>query len=164
MIRDMKSFLITLSHTALGAVALLGIGCAGAKFEKDWQAAVATYETGGGKNPVAGPWTGTWLSHVNAHTGDLRCLVTPTEGPHDVEGEPYEFRYHATWGKFFQGGFATTFGVKPDGKRGLLVKGKKDLGIFGDFDHEGWVKDGTFEATYASEMGDHGVFEMRRPE
>ena len=150
------------SRIGLGLIAVTLASCAGAKFNRDWDAAVAAHQSGEtAKSPVEGPWTGTWLSHVNGHNGDLRCLVTPAE---DGADSTYDFRYHATWGSFFQGGFTPQFTVKPDGKRGLRVKGEEDLGIFGSFQHDGWIKGDTFEATYASDMGDHGVFELARPE
>lgn len=135
--------------------------CAGAKFNRDWNQAVAAYESGeGGKNPVSGPWTGTWLSHVNGHTGDLRCLVSPAES---ADSNTYEFRYHATWQKILSGGFTAEYDVEKQGRSGFLVKGEKDLGPFGGFQHEGRIKGDTFDSTYASDMGDHGVFELKRP-
>ena len=161
----MKNPLLLWSRCGLVVLAFALANCAGASFNRDFAAAVAARESGeGAKDPVAGPWTGTWKSHVNGHHGDLRCLVSKSEkNADDIEGEPYDFRYHATWGSWFRGGFSATFGVKEDGRRGYRADGKKDLGPFGSFQHEGWIKDDNFEATYASDMGDHGVFEMKRP-
>jgi len=145
------------------ALAILLSNCAGAKFNQDWNAAVAARQAGGKSDPITGPWTGTWLSHVNAHTGDLRCLVEPKEGTSAGKPGDYQFRYHATWGKLMSGGFTTDFPVTKDGRKGYRVKGSKKLGLFGGFDHDGQISGDTFDATYASDLGDHGVFEMKRP-
>ncbi len=157
----MKTSLLLWSRCGLVGLAFALASCAGAGFDRDFAAAVAARESGGNaKDAVAGPWAGTWLSHVNGHNGDLRCLVTPSDSGDE---DTYDFRYHATWGSFFQGGFTGEFAVTEDGRRGYRVKGEKDLGLFGGFQHDGWIKGDSFEATYASDMGDHGVFEMERP-
>ncbi len=162
----MKS-LIVLSRLSLVFAALTLASCAGARFERDWNQAVAAHTSGeGAKDPVAGPWTGTWLSHVNGHDGTLRCLVTPLESASGATGEtskPYRFRYRATWQKVLSGGYTADYTVVPQGKRGYQVDGVKDLGLFGNFQHEGQILGDRFESTYASDMGDHGVFELKRP-
>ena len=152
----------TLRIAGIGLLAAFLSSCAGG-FDRDWNEAVAAYEAEGAPAdaPFVGPWTGTWLSHLNEHTGDLRCLVSPVEAGSETT---YEFRYHATWGDFFSGGYRADYEVTPDGKRGYQVKGAKDLGLFGSFDHEGWIRGDSFESTYASDKGDHGVFELKRPE
>ena len=77
-------------------------------------------------------------------------------------GSDYTFRYHATWGKIFQGGFAADFPAVKEG-RGYRVKGTKSLGLFGGFEHDGKISGDTFTAKYSSEQGDHGVFDLKRP-
>ena len=145
------------SLAGLAVVSLAMANCAGIGFEKDWDQAVADYESGV-SDGVTGPWTGTWLSHYNEHTGDLRCLVTKEPGSEDL----HRFRYHATWGQALKGGFNAKFPVKSDGK-GHAVKGTSSLGIFGKFNHDGRIEGDTFEAKFGSKKGDYGVFEMTRP-
>ncbi|MBL9154992.1 MAG: hypothetical protein JNK37_21100 [Verrucomicrobiales bacterium] len=163
MMKPIRTLFHALMLTTLATVLS---NCAGAKFDRDWQAALAARSAAPAHtkaDPISGPWQGTWLSHVNAHTGDLRCLVEPKPGTTAGQPGDYTFRYHATWGKIFQGGFDADFPVVKQGRRAYGVKGTKSLGLFGDFDHDGQIVGDTFEATYASEMGDHGVFEMKRP-
>ncbi|MEM6278702.1 MAG: hypothetical protein AAF733_04440, partial [Verrucomicrobiota bacterium] len=45
-----------------------------ASFEKQWDAAVADYQSGAVRTPE-GPWTGSWTTSTNGHTGDLRAIV-----------------------------------------------------------------------------------------
>ena len=44
-----------------------------ASFERDWKQSVADYEAGKVSAP-AGPWTGTWTTSTNGHTGNLRAV------------------------------------------------------------------------------------------
>ena len=152
----------TLRIAGLGFLAAFLSSCAGGAFDRDWNAAVAAYEAEGApaEAPFLGPWTGTWLSDMNAHTGGLRCLVSPVDSGSETT---YEFRYHATWGDFFSGGYRADYEVTPDGKGGFEVKGSKDLGMFGSFDHEGLIQGDAFDSTYASDKGDHGAFKLKRP-
>lgn len=150
----------------LGLALAMGFSsCAGAKFNQDWKEAVAARQAAGATrpDPVTGPWRGTWLSEVNGHHGDLRCLVEPLTGTTPGQPGDYRFRYHATWGKFMSGGFSADFPVVREGRRAFGIQGTKSLGLFGGFDHDGRIEGDTFEATYASDAGDHGVFEMKRP-
>ena len=133
--------------------------CAGPAFNRDWKQAVAEYKASSEKAPVAGPWSGRWLSDMNQHTGDLRCLVTPAK---DSDNR-CQFRYHATWAKFLSGGFKAEFPVYSDGAGGHVFDGDHDLGTFGKFRHKGRIGGNSFSATYESSSGDHGTFEMARP-
>ncbi|NNE90029.1 MAG: hypothetical protein HKN23_00130 [Verrucomicrobiales bacterium] len=133
---------------------LLLASCASARFEKDWKQALAD-EASGKSNAVTGPWTGTWETETNGHTGDLRCLVSE-------DGDSHKFRYHATWGKIFQGGYTANYDVRKTG-RAYKVTGSKDLGFFGEFAHDGTIRGDTFHATYESSKGDKGAFLLRRP-
>jgi hypothetical protein len=160
----MKAIIRPLFRTlALSSLALVLSNCAGAGFNRDWNAAVAARKADGGKgDAISGPWQGTWLSHSNAHTGDLRCLVEPKTGTAAGKPGDYRFRYHATWGKIFQGGFAADFPAVKEGN-GFRVKGTETLGLFGGFDHDGKITGDQFTAKYSSDQGDHGVFNMKRP-
>ena len=133
--------------------------CAGARFERDWNTAIADHESGK-TNAVTGPWTGTWTTATNGHTGDLRCIVESNDGK---TNGPHKFRYHATWGKIFKGGYNAEYDVKKSGSS-YAVTGSKDLGMFGTFDHDGKIRGNQFDATYESTKGDKGAFEMKRPE
>ncbi|MCB1076814.1 MAG: hypothetical protein KDM64_03200 [Verrucomicrobiae bacterium] len=151
---------------SMGMLALVLSHCAGGQFNQDWNAAVAARQSSAKPDPVTGPWTGTWLSQMNGHHGNLRCLVEPVEatpGAVAAAENLYRFRYHATWGNLMRGGFKADFPVVKEGRNTYLVKGTKKVGLFGDFDHDGKIVGDSFNANYASDVGDHGTFEMKRP-
>ncbi len=139
----------------LACVGLLLTSCA--SFEREWKQSVADYRSGKTSAP-AGPWEGTWTTATNGHSGKLRAIVKPAPG---APGE-YDFRYHATWGKIFSGGYSVRFPVKRSG--GVYrADGTKDLGLFGSFGHKAKITGQSFEATYSNDKGDLGKFSMRRP-
>ena len=144
---------------ALFAPLLLLLSGCGMRFERDWKMAIEEHAAGN-TTAVTGPWTGSWETETNGHTGDLRCLV---ERPDDLKDDTYRFRYHATWGKIFQGGYTADYDVKRSGGGGYSVKGSKDLGMFGEFSHDGTIRGEAFNATYESSGGDTGTFLMKRP-
>ena len=113
------------------------------------------------RGDLTGPWEGTWRSDVNGHNGKLRCIITKqADGAH-------EFHYWAQWQKVLSGSFRQNYEVTENkGKRGTFhFEGERDLGkLGGTFTHKGTATAKTLKATYASEMGDHGVFELSRPQ
>jgi hypothetical protein len=131
--------------------------CSCGNFEKKWEASVAEYRAGKVSSPE-GPWIGTWTTTTNGHTGDLRAIVSESK---KKPGE-LDFHYHATWGKFFSGGYEVGFPAKKNGSR-TLVDGEKNLGAFGTFGHRATITRSSFDATYSSKKGDLGTFEMNRP-
>ncbi len=157
----MMTTISSLLRTTLCLLALCSIGCAGIGFEKAWQESVAAHQAGtGGKDPVAGPWKGTWETATNGHKGKLRCIATP--GP---EAGAYDFRYHATYFKVLSGAYKVNFDVEPTTDGGYAVEGSQGLGPFGSFDHDGKIKGQRFDATYSNRSGSQqGAFEMQRPQ
>ncbi|MEM7698472.1 MAG: hypothetical protein AAF236_08730 [Verrucomicrobiota bacterium] len=137
------------------AIALTFTACS--SFERDWRKAVADYEAGGVEAPN-GPWSGTWTTTSNGHSGDLRAIVTP-DGTSDGD---YKFRYHATWLGGFSGTFPVTYPVTRSGSR-WKVTGEENLGIFGSFRHDGTITKNRFDATYSDDQGAVGEFKMTRP-
>jgi len=136
------------------------ISCGGRNFDNSWQRSNKKYNIGG-KYAVTGPWEGTWLSDSNGHKGKLRCIITPLGG--SQESGSYLFRYWATWAGPLQGGFDAEFDIEKMGSQ-YHVQGTQDLGTFGSFQHEGVIQGENFEATYRSSTGDHGTFNLHRPE
>ncbi len=129
-----------------------------ASFERQWQQSVADYRDGKISSP-AGPWTGTWATSTNGHTGNLRAIVSPAEGR---AGE-YDFRYHATWARIFSGAYTVRYPVKRSGGA-YRVDGEQKLGIFGTFGHKATITKRSFDATYSNDKGDLGKFSLRRPD
>ena len=143
------------SFIAMIGSAMLFVSCAGPSFERAWQQAVAAVPEDG-KDPIVGPWEGTWETPGDGHSGKLRCLVSPT-----AADDRYAFRYHATWGKFFSGGYRAEFDVQPT-DAGYTVVGSKDLGMFGEFSHQGLIEGDTFYSTFESGSS-KGNFKLFRP-
>jgi hypothetical protein len=142
--------------SVLLAAGLLLTGCG--TFERDWKQSVADYQAGKLSAP-AGPWTGTWATSTNGHTGDLRALVTPSE----KKPGSYDFRYHATWKKILSGTYTVAYPVKKSGGT-YRVDGEEKLGIFGTFRHRATIDRNSFQATYSNDKGDLGTFSLKRPE
>ncbi len=126
-------------------------------FENEWKSALADYESGAIKSPE-GPWTGSWTTNTNGHTGDLRAIVKESKSK---PGE-YDFRYHATWAKIFSGSYTVSYPVVRSGN-GYRVDGSQKLGPFGTFHHKGRIQGNSFRATYSSDKGDLGDFNLKRP-
>ncbi len=142
---------------AAGATCLSLVGCT--DFKEQWRKATDEAAKRKGKYAdLTGPWEGTWKSDVNGHNGKLRCLITRQD-----DGT-YEFHYWAQWQKVLSGSFRENYEVvdKKDGS--FTFSGEKDLGkMGGKFTHKGTAKATSLDATYRSELGDHGVFELTRP-
>lgn len=142
--------------TLLLPAALILTSCG--TFERDWEQSVAEYKAGKVSSP-AGPWTGTWDTRTNGHSGNLRAIVTPSG---NGDGQ-YDFRYHATWAKILSGTYTVRFPVKRSGS-GYTANGEKNLGPFGTFGHRAKIRGNQFRATYSSDKGDLGSFLLQRPE
>lgn len=142
-----------LSLSALALATLFLASCS--TFERDWKQSVAAYEAGEVKGPE-GPWTGSWTTKTNGHTGDLRAIVS------DAGEGDYDFRYHATWGNIFQGTYKVRYPVVKQGST-YRVDGDQKLGLFGTFQHRGRISGNRFQATYSNDKGDLGDFSMERP-
>jgi hypothetical protein len=133
-------------------------------YNKQWNAAAATDATLRPKN-LEGAWTGTWRSHRDGHTGNLRAIVTkmPTEAG---QPERYSFHYHATWAGILSGVITAEHEAVPAGRKKdgvMTLSGEKDLGRLGGvYGFTGVASPVEFKADYKSKL-DRGVFEMKRP-
>ena len=138
---------------ALCSLVLSFASCAGG-FRSDWRQAVKE----GPKPGVEGAWEGTWLSHSNAHTGKLRCVVGPDLG----DGE-HEFHYFATWKGFLSAAFKANHTVKEQKDGTYSFIGHHDMPKWagGRYQYSGTVKEDRFQAAYKCSM-DHGDFGMTR--
>lgn len=132
----------------------LGLTSCAMGFKRDWRQAVKE----GPKPGVEGAWKGTWLSHSNGHTGDLRCVVGP-----DLGGGEREFHYYATWKGFLSAAFKANHTVKAEKDGTHSFTGHHDMPKWagGRYQYDGTVKSDEFDATYKCSM-DHGVFGMKR--
>lgn len=127
-------------------------GCT--SFERDWRHARLQPPAPAGT--LTGPWQGTWLSEVNGHTGDLRCLVT------EKSPEVYEFNFKATYWKIFRYSYIVTMPVTRTAS-GYAFMGNENLGFLagGVYSYEGSVNVTNLDATYSCKF-DNGVFKLTR--
>lgn len=146
----MKRFL-----NALAALMLLSLLSGCTSFDHDWRH--ARMQPPARNNQPTGAWQGTWLSDVNGHTGDLRCLVT------QKNDDEYEFRFKATYWKLFRFSYTVTLPVecKPEA---CTFKGSEDLGYLagGVYHYAGSIQNSNLNATYSCKF-DHGIFKLSRP-
>jgi hypothetical protein len=134
--------------------ALILSSCASG-FNRRWDTAATSLSTSPRTNAIAGRWEGTWESRKNGHTGVLKCVVSPQGGRN------YLFDYYAEWGP----GFKSTFEIECEATPiagGYAVSGSKKLPISGTYTHEGMIRNGVFEAEFASKRKNVGSFRMRR--
>jgi len=137
-----------------GLTALLAAGCS--SFNKEWKAVEGKAPSSSG---IEGPWHGTWRSDVNAHTDQLRCLITPsTNGT-------YSARFQAKYRKWIRLTFSYTVSLTVTNQQdGFQFEGSADLGWLagGDYTYRGRATPTNFFSSYRSRH-DRGVFEMTRP-
>lgn len=126
------------------------------QFNRLWRDAAKTTPPA---QTIEGCWEGKWNSVGTGHTGKLRCVVGPAT---NSEGD-HAFTYHATWGHFLSGSFASTHRVRQSASS-FAFQGTHKMPEWagGTYDYHGTVKNGRFEATYHCAK-DHGSFEMTRP-
>lgn len=135
---------------------LLGLtSCSGFQFKRDFKAAAKAAPQEG----AIGAWSGTWESRANGHHGKLQCLVSaPTQA-----GEPYRFRYRATWMKILSGTFSAQHTVKANGPGKWTFSGQHQMPKWagGLYSYEGKINGDDFHATYDCAM-DEGDYRMTR--
>jgi len=141
------------SLLALTVLVLAATGCGSAGFRRSWDAFDPA--TAGG---MVGRWTGDWESTWNGHAGGLRAVITARDERHVLA------RFLSTYASVLSFGHDALFHVDAEGEARWRFAGEQDLGkaFGGVYRYEGTVEGDRFEATYAAENGDHGVFRMRR--
>lgn len=151
-----KRTMPTARNIALLVIAVSGfanISCS--TFHRDWEDP-AIRSVGSG---IEGKWDGSWRSNTNQHSGDLRCIVSPSKEKPGL----YEFRYWGTFAGFLRFHYTVEYSARRSNDT-WTMEGESDLGIMGGkFYHKAIVRDGTFDATYTSKW-DNGTFRLKRPE
>jgi hypothetical protein len=129
--------------------------CGCSTFNRDWRQAA---HQPAAPDSIEGRWEGSWISDVNGHNGQLRCLLT-----HE-EASRYRARFRATYWKVFRFTYAVPLEFHAH-DTGWEFNGEANLGWLagGVYYYEGRATLTNLHATYKSKH-DHGRFEMRRPE
>jgi len=107
-------------------------------------------------NDVAGRWEGSWISEKNAHSGRLRCLITPAgDGVYDA-------RFHAKYWRILSFGYTAPLTVQRSNNIARFT-GEADLGQLagGVYKYAGAVTGTNFHSTYECAI-DRGYFRMTR--
>lgn len=134
-------------------LAVLTGGCT--CFNRDWQAAAMEPIPA---NDLAGRWQGIWLSDVNGHTEQLRCLIRK------VGGTNYSARFQAKYKKLIRFTFNYTAPlVVEQTDDAMRFQGEADLGWMGGglYHYRGHADATNFFSTYSCKY-DHGTFQMKR--
>lgn len=143
---------------AVGLGLLMLTGCSTARFNRAWKAAAA--EVPGPGASLAGCWEGIWRSDVNAHTGRLRCLITPsTNGT-------YAARFHAEYRLLLPLTFSYTVPLSVTNRGDAAdpgFAGAANLGWLagGVYTYRGRATATNFFSTYQCAR-DRGIFELTR--
>lgn len=145
LVRSFVSFVVL-------AGLLLAGGCT--TFNHEWADASNTPVP---TNSLLGRWEGTWSSEVNAHNGNLRCLITPNK-----DGT-YNARFHAIYRKVIGFGYAVPLELT-ETNGAFEFSGHANLSWWagGVYCYEGHGQKADFFSTYRCKY-DHGTFQMTRP-
>ena len=129
-------------------VGMLGVATSGCRsFEKDWAAAARVPIPAG--DSLGGRWTGTWQNTNNAHGGELRAIVPPSESTRRT------VRFFATWGRH-SGSFTSPLAVTSNGDTATFVGRRRILGF--RITTRGEAKNDRFNATYQSAFDNGTLF------
>jgi hypothetical protein len=121
-------------------------------FDRLWRES----ETRGGQaDEYAVRWQGEWISEVNQHHGDLRCLLR-RNGPTQMEA-----RFSAVFARWLRVCYTALLTADASGDA-LRLKGESDLGMLagGIYQYEGELNRDRFECTYRCKY-DHGTFRLK---
>jgi len=132
------------------ALCVIMTGCN--SFQQRWNAA-ADVDTS--TDAMIGRWEGSWVSTKSGHKGSLKAVIELDEG--DV----YNAYFHATYARILTFKQEIPLNAKRDGDR-VTFKGEADLGgIWGKYQHDGYVEGDKYFSDYTS-ASDVGTFEMTR--
>ena len=141
----------------LSALLLATLLCGCSSFNRDWRNAARSAVPASGAS-LEGRWEGHWLSEVNQHTGNLRCIVSRDSD------DRYHARFRATYAKVLRFSYSVRLQVQPHAD-GWEFSGEENLGRLagGVYYYEGRASRTNFVSTYRSKY-DHGIFDLHRPE
>jgi hypothetical protein len=123
-----------------------------AHFQQEWQQYIPGIETA----DISGRWDGEWVSEVNGHRGQLRCIVIRLDAHH------CRASFHATYWNLLRACYSVNLSVNEVNGR-FKFQGEVDLGKLagGVYQYEGEVADKEYFSTYKCQY-DHGAFHLRR--
>lgn len=131
---------------------LLTGGCA--SFNHEWAKAAGQPVAPG---DIQGRWQGVWISDVNGHSDNLRCVITKKS-----DGL-YSARFHAHYRKVMTFNYTVPLKIEPAGD-GVKFTGDANLGWLagGKYHYEGRADDARYTSSYSCKY-DNGTFQMERP-
>jgi hypothetical protein len=152
-VRNRESARRRLAHFLVPALALLLCGCS--SFNRDWRHAPAQTQNNGS---IEGRWQGQWISEVNGHHGNLRCLMARKSD------SVCQARFRATYGHALHFTYTVALETQPH-EIGWEFNGEANLGKLagGIYYYEGRATPTNLVSTYKSKY-DHGRFELARPQ
>lgn len=105
---------------------------------------------------LSGWWTGTWLSHMNGHTGPLNGYFTK------LDDDNYCVHFNGMFWEIFPFEYNVVLTVTKREKDAVTMSGSQSLGLLlGSFSYSAKVTDTDFSASFRSAL-DWGEFSMTR--
>jgi hypothetical protein len=144
------------------SVMILG-GCS--SFNEKWEEAMSRPIPA---DDITGPWEGRWQSRKGHGGGRLRALIERAPVAEESDGgepTPYVAHFRATWWGIFKSSYSVRL-AHDRAAAGNVFAGRRDLGWFagGLYTYGAEITPAAFEASYQSERGDSGIFQLERPE
>ena len=135
-------------------------GCS--SFNERWAAATSRPIP---TDDITGPWEGTWKSRKGHGGGKLRAVIERApEAPAADAAAEYVAHFRATFWGIFKSSYSIPL-THDRGATGNVFSGEKDLGWLagGLYTYGAEITPTTFDASYQSQSGDSGVFQLARP-
>ena len=143
----------------LGLVLFLLTACGCSPFSQRWEEAMSRPIP---TDDIAGPWEGRWQSRKGHGGGHLRAVIERVEAT-AAEATPYIAHFRATWWGIFKSSYSIP--LMRQSQEQHIFAGEKDLGwlMGGLYTYSARITPTTFDASYASQGGDSGIFQLARP-
>ncbi|QEL15330.1 hypothetical protein [Limnoglobus roseus] len=107
-------------------------------------------------SPVAGSWSGYWISDTSGHRGPLRATVRPVDG-----GSAYRATYRGRFAAVIPFRYSMTMNVVGSDGGTTYLAGEQRLPLFGTFRYSATVTDADFVSSFDARR-DRGRFVMTR--
>jgi hypothetical protein len=104
-------------------------------------------------DPIAGRWSGYWISDSNGHRGPLRATVRP-------DGEGYDVRFTGRFAGVIPFVYRSHFDAISSGES-VRLSASRQLPLFGTFQTTATATPTQFQADFRSNR-DHGRFVLTR--
>lgn len=150
--------------TRLGLVLFVLVATCGgcSSFNERWEQAVSQPIP---TDDITGPWEGRWQSRKGHGGGKLKAVIERAPSAATAEEASYIAHFRATWWGIFKSSYSVPL-THDRAAGGNVFAGEQDLGWLagGTYTYGAEITPTSFDASYQSEGGDSGIFQLTRPE